>query len=105
MKFVATILLAVIIVSSAMPCCAAECWMSDACPTEQHDTDDAHADDCSGTCSPFCFCSACGGFTVIHLFADFQAAPQEFSKTNSSFYRSAFYRSPSSNGIWQPPKY
>jgi hypothetical protein len=111
MKFSAIILCICISVVSVTPCCLDNIGtdVGGYAMTEQpagdsgshsHSRSDA---DCSGICSPFCLCSACGGFTIALFIVDIQSVPQKFSETNI-FSPSLIYLSPSLGGVWQPPR-
>jgi hypothetical protein len=114
MKFSAIILCICISIVSATPCCFNDTGRDAGgyATTEQpagdsgsHSHSHSHADaNCSGVCSPFCLCGACGGFSVTLPVAGIQPVPQKFSKVNI-FLPSLTYLSPSLEGVWQPPRY
>ncbi|MDR1761969.1 MAG: hypothetical protein LBR55_05920 [Bacteroidales bacterium] len=85
--------LALSIPVSADTCCAE----SSGCQTEQHGQHD-----CTGCCSPFSICNACG-FTIENIVRTEETKLQEIS-IQVTPYQQPFYSDSYINGIWQPPK-
>jgi hypothetical protein len=102
MKFVATLLSALVLFLSMTVNCADCCPEGDICTTEQHEADNT-SHDCQNPCSPFSICNTCVGF-IVESFNYYQIKPQEIHQ-EVNLYPLNIYISPFINGIWQPPKF
>ena len=81
--------------------CCCECGQrQDGNATDDCDTDTGDSSSHKGC--PFCICHTCPGFVAV-LAASASAMPVEFRSTECIFIQHK-YISPSTDGIWQPPR-
>lgn len=65
---------------------------------DKNESSDEHSD----SCSPFCQCMCCAGFSISHSIASFSDAPVPQSRQYTSFMRTDLQEIPLP--IWEPPQ-
>ncbi|HEY8657642.1 MAG TPA: DUF6660 family protein [Hanamia sp.] len=101
MKFITFIIAVLILVLSVMPCTDANAMNSKA-KTELNQTSHQQGNPLSDTCSPFCLCSCCTGFPIIHHVATIHIAQLMANAATRSFLPSEIIEI--ILPVWQPPR-
>lgn len=100
MRFFAFIMALLVITLNGVPCADVHELSKQIPGKETKKTQQPQTDDES--CSPFCHCSCCAGFSINHWFAQVSALlpvhiPQHHSRYIASLIEISF-------SVWQPPK-
>jgi hypothetical protein len=103
MKFFAFIMSIIVLALSCMPCMdEASAMKNEKAKIEISKPGTEQTTDHNDSCSPFCTCDCCAGFSINHSMTSFSILDLTSSNIYSSFLPSHLIRV--SLPIWQPPR-